>query len=35
MDQRYQEDQLYQLYPDIDNMTQEEILLLQEKIGYV
>lgn len=29
------EDQLYQLYPDLDNMTQEEILLLQEKIGYV
>lgn len=35
MDQRYMEDQLYQLYPDLDNMTQEEILLLQEKIGYV
>lgn len=29
------EDQLYQLYPDLDNMTQEEILLLQEKIGFV
>jgi hypothetical protein len=31
----YEEEQLQQLYPDIDNMSQEEILKLQEKMGYV
>lgn len=31
----YETRQLQQFYPDIDNMTQEEILRLQESIGFV
>lgn len=35
MNNHYEDEQLQQLYPDIDNMTQEEIIKLQEKMGYV
>lgn len=33
--ERYEARQLEQFYPDIDNMTQEEILRLQMSIGFV
>ena len=32
---RYEEEMMNQLYPDPDNMTYEQLLELQEKIGYV
>ncbi len=33
--QQYEEEVINQIYPDPDNMTYEQLLELQEKIGYV
>lgn len=34
MNNVYEQEQINQFYPDLDNMTQEEIFKLQQKIGY-
>ncbi len=35
LSQQYEEEIINNLYPDPDNMTYEQLLELQEKIGYV